>query len=91
MAEWIPQAWQFELKGDALRRGLNGSAWPFEVSADGASRGRGSMRGLNKTQPRSRKPSVMALMTGMPFADMALMRALTSASARKGFLSRCAV
>jgi len=29
----IPQAWQFELRGKALRRGLSGSAWKFEVSA----------------------------------------------------------
>jgi len=43
----IPQAWQFELKGEALRRGLRGSAWQFEVSADGASRGLGRMRVLN--------------------------------------------
>ena len=41
------------------------------------------------SQPRSRKPSVIAFTTGMPFDAMALMRALTSASARKGFLSRC--
>ena len=41
------------------------------------------------SQPRSRKPSVIALTTGMPFDAMALMRALTSASAREGFFSRC--
>ena len=40
-------------------------------------------------QPRSTKPSVIAFTTGMPFDALALMRALTSASARKGFVSRC--
>src|SRR5262245_61518033 len=35
-------------------------------------------------QPRSRKPSVIALTSGRPTRAMALMRALTSARARNG-------
>ena len=34
-AELIPQAWPFELKGEALRRELSGSAaWLFELKSE---------------------------------------------------------
>jgi hypothetical protein len=34
-AELIPQAWQFELKGGALRRELSGSAaWQFQLKSE---------------------------------------------------------